>query len=172
MDRRTYFELVVAMSIAQVSSSNLGGHVPSVERGAREMEPAAVERHAGNCRDGKPAKSQSGEPVIRRVLELHFQDKLRRDWKDLRDGTISGLENQREDVESGASSDPAQFLAHLGEFHADRIADDDGPPVFGHFAVSGVANQLLVPHAELSGSGFLLGENRDGRALPRTKPVQ
>lgn len=61
---RTHLCDVVARRVAEVTAADFGAHVPAVEGRRRELEPAAVEHHAGNGRHGVPPKAQVGEPLV------------------------------------------------------------------------------------------------------------
>ena len=61
---QVYLKLIIAMRVAKIASSDLGGHVPTVEGHGSKLESTAIKGHAGHSWKGIPAKSKLSKPIV------------------------------------------------------------------------------------------------------------
>lgn len=59
-----YLQQISPVGVAQITASNFGGHVPTTERGGRELDSAAIEHHVGDGGQRVPAETHFSEPGI------------------------------------------------------------------------------------------------------------
>lgn len=59
-----YLQDVVALSVAEVTHSNLCPHVPAIEGTRSELQPSHLQQHVGHSRQRVPLQVQLPEPLV------------------------------------------------------------------------------------------------------------
>lgn len=60
----SHLQDVVALRVAEVAHSDLGAHVPAIERARGELQPSHLQQHAGHCRQCVPLQLQLLKPLV------------------------------------------------------------------------------------------------------------
>src|SRR5215469_12993896 len=117
-------QLVVPAGVAEVPRTDLGAHIPAIERGGRIANPADLEVHVADHGNGIPAQAERAEPAVVRMLDGYLAHRVV-GYLVQRDRASGLLHEQREQVEpaSRAAAGPAEFASKASDLSVSRIAN-------------------------------------------------